>query len=173
MGTIIASFISQPNFSQLQYYSDYTSQWYLDYGFQLALNLMLACFFPHILAPIFEYGIRKWKLRNIDKIQQQSALESYLSLPSFEIEDHYASCFMLIIVGMMFSGGSPIMILIILIGLTIKYLSAKFLFIYFNKIPDATGYYLVSKTPYLLLVAFAVYFVNGVWAYGVEDIFHP
>lgn len=80
---------------------------------------------------------------------------------------------MLMVVGMMFSGGSPLMIPIILIGLTLKYLSAKFLFIHFNKIPDATGYYLISRTPYILLIAFIVYFVNGVWAFGVEDIFSP
>jgi len=74
---------------------------------------------------------------------------------------------------MLFSGGSPIMIPIILIGLSLKYLSAKFMFIYFNKIPDVTGPYLVSRTPLLLLVCFIVYFINTIWAYGVEDIFSP
>jgi len=76
MGTMISSFISQQplqqNINQLQYYSDYTSQWYLDYGFQLALNLILACIFPHVLAPVIEFCIRKWKLQNINKIKQSS-----------------------------------------------------------------------------------------------------
>jgi len=60
--SIYPNSIIKSNLKQLWYHFDYTSQWYLDYGFQLTFNLLIAAIFPHILSPLIEYLIFKWKM---------------------------------------------------------------------------------------------------------------
>jgi hypothetical protein len=66
MSNIFISCIKDPTINQnlidLQQYYDYTSQWYLDYGFQFTANFMVMILFPHLLAPFAEMALNKFKI---------------------------------------------------------------------------------------------------------------
>lgn len=78
---------------------------------------------------------------------------------------------MLMFVGMIFAGGNPIMLVIVLMGLCLRFLSAKYLLLYCQEVGPATNCFLISKTPSFLLLFFAGYMLNSIWALGVEFIF--
>lgn len=78
---------------------------------------------------------------------------------------------MLMFVGMIFAGGNPIMLVIVLLGLCLRFLSAKYLLLYCQEAGPATNCFLISKTPSFLLLFFAGYMLNSIWALGVEFIF--
>lgn len=67
IGNIIRACLPDPiirqNLQSLQDYNDYNSQWYLEYGFQLAMNALVGMLLPHLLAVPFELVLFHFKYR--------------------------------------------------------------------------------------------------------------
>lgn len=57
VGKIVKGCVTDPilkqNLQLLPDYYDYTSQWYLEYGYQLTMNAILTILLPHLLTPLF------------------------------------------------------------------------------------------------------------------------
>jgi len=87
------------------------------------------------------------------------------------MEDHYASTFMIIFVGLLFSGALPVLIPLVFIALLVKLMVAKYLFLYSNKVTKFNHYFLAMKTTNILFIAITVYLINALWAFGCEYVF--
>jgi hypothetical protein len=66
MSDVIASFVTiEPVHSRLKslkQYFDYSSEWYADYGFQLALNYIVLIILPYSILPLIHFISQKIKL---------------------------------------------------------------------------------------------------------------
>jgi len=62
---------------------------------------------------------------------------------------------------------------LILVSLALRFLIAKYLFIYCSQVTRLTDRLLADKVPGFLLFAITGYLINSLWAFGCEYIFMP
>ena len=73
----------------------------------------------------------------------------------------------LLLVGFIFAGVMPILIPLLLIALTLKYFTTKYLFLHLNQPPPITDRTLANKIPPILLFIITTYMLNSIWGLGV------
>lgn len=80
---------------------------------------------------------------------------------------------MAIIVGLVFAGAMPVLFPLILVALTIRFYSLKYLLLNANNPPKITNRLIAKLIPTIIIVGIVVYTMNVIWALGTETIFDP
>ena len=137
----ISPLITDPNLTAnlqaLNEYKDFTTNWYVDIGYQIWLNWLILSMIPHIGMPLYHILREKICLWLGRKKLLQKNLLAYVRGEEFEIEDHYANVMMIIFVGFSFAPGIPFMIILSWLGLITRYVYFKYVFIRFCRIPKS------------------------------------
>ena len=73
---------------------------------------------------------------------------------------------MLIMVGMVFAPGMPLMLPFTFLAVVARYFYSKYLFLYWSKTPKPIDSFLNSYATNFLFLVLTGYFLNAVWAFG-------
>jgi hypothetical protein len=73
----------------------------------------------------------------------------------------------ILLVGFIFAGAMPLLIPVLLLALTVKYFTTKYLLLHLNQPPAITDRTLANKIPPILLFIITTYLLNSIWAFGV------
>ena len=97
-------------------------------------------------------------------------MQRCLEMEEFEVADHYAAIMMLFTLGLIFAAAMPVMLVLMPLAVTVRYLITKYLFLYSHR-PPLPSANLSEAIPSIILISLTIYVLNGVWAFGVEEIF--
>ncbi len=125
----------QMNLNEMNDFQDLTNGWYLDVGYQIWITWFILAITSPILILTYHYPLEKLGRYLAQRQVLQNKMEKYLMPEEFEIYDHYANLALFILVGFVFSPGMPSLVILTGIGLIIRFVYLKFIFIRFSRIP--------------------------------------
>lgn len=159
------------NIISMSEYSDMTSSWYKDIGYQIWMNIFMLMFIPHTIEPIYYFLMEKTSecLAKREKIQRK--MVERLLCSEFEVESHYADMLLIISTGFIFGGGIQLMMVVVFICLLIRLYYYRFLFIRFSKVPAHYNEVLNDRVISILKAVLLLRCLISLYMYGADDVF--
>jgi hypothetical protein len=156
------------NLREMNDFNDLTHGWYLDVGYQIWITWLILAITSPILIVSYHYPLEMICKCMAGKQILQKKMEKYLIPEEFEIYDHYANLALFIFVGFVFSPGMPSLVILTCIGLAIRYVYLKFIFIRFSRIPKFIDESLNSIMFRYLVFGLFAHIILAIWMYGVD-----
>lgn len=173
--SIIHGLIRDPtllaNLSQMTEYYDLTSNWYRDIGYQIWFNLLILSFVPHLFMPLVLHVMECINILLAKNERMYRKMYEKLRPREFEIEENYANIVMIVIIGFVFAGGQPWMLVVSFLGLITRFLYFRYTFIRFCRVPKTYNEALNSRAIAILKVTLFIRCLISLYMYGADDIF--
>ena len=162
-------------------YRDFTTAWYEDVGFALALTMILNIFVDHgsVVTKMVRRSLRRCYDRRgtlnsrITRMITQTQLNKLYEGPTMMLDERYARQLATVFLCLMFCTGVPLLLPIAAVYHAVLYFMDKFFFVRVYRTPPVLSNLLSRRVLTILPFASALFLPLSIWMLSNERIFPP